>query len=143
MFKAVKSALLNERLKQMQHGFNQTVIDGYSGFVFKNRFNTVYSPHCINRAIKRIYEDYNQQEQIESQKERREPLLLPHFSVHNLRHTFCTRLCENTSDKNTLKMIQEIMGHSDISTTMDIYTELTRDKKQEAFADLEGKFRIG
>ncbi len=143
MFKAVKSALLDERLNQTQNGFNQTVIDGYSGFIFKNRFNTVYSPHCINRGIKRIYEDYNQQEIIDSQKEKREPLLLPHFSVHNLRHTFCTRMCENTSDKNTLKMIQEIMGHSDISTTLDIYTELTMDKKQEAFAALEGKFEIG
>lgn len=143
MFKAVKSALLSEKLYQMKNGFNQTVIDGYTGFIFKNRFNTVYSPHCINRAIKRIYEDYNSHEIIQAQKEKREPLLLPHFSVHNLRHTFCTRLCENTSDKNTLKMIQEIMGHSDISTTLDIYTELTRDKKQAAFEELEGKFKIG
>ena len=143
MFKAVKYALLSEKLYQMQNGFNQTVIDGYTGFIFKNRFNTVYSPHCINRAIKRIYEDYNSHEIIQAQKEKREPLLLPHFSVHNLRHTFCTRLCENTSDKNTLKMIQEIMGHSDISTTLDIYTELTRDKKQAAFEELEGKFKIG
>lgn len=143
MFKAVKSALLEERLNQMQYGFNMTVIDGYSGFIFKNRFGSVYSPHCINRAIKRIYEDYNRQEELRAIKERREPLFLPHFSVHNLRHTFCTRMCENTSDKNTLKMIQEIMGHSDIATTIDIYTELTRDKKQEAFADLEGKFKIG
>ena len=48
----------------------------------------------------------------------REPLLLPHFSAHNLRHTFCTRLCENESN---LKVIQSVMGHSDIQTTMDIY----------------------
>ena len=31
--------------------------------------------------------------------------------------TFCTRLCENESN---LKVIQDIMGHADIKTTMDI-----------------------
>ena len=41
-------------------------------------------------------------------KENREPLILPDFSCHHLRHTFCTRLCENESN---LKVIQTIMGH--------------------------------
>ena len=34
------------------------------------------------------------------------------------------------------------MGHSDISVTMNIYAEATRDKKKEAFESLEGKIRI-
>lgn len=143
MFDEVKEALLSEREKQKTTGFNETVIDGYSGFVFKNRFGNVYSPHCLNRAIARIIRDYNAEETEKAKMENREPVIIPHFSVHNLRHTFCTRMCENTSDKNTLKMIQEIMGHSDISTTLDIYTELTREKKQEAFAELQGKIKIG
>ena len=66
-----------------------------------------------------------------AKKENREPLLLPHFSCHHLRHTFCTRLCENESN---LKVIQSVMGHSDIQTTMDIYAECTAEKKQEVFA---------
>lgn len=40
------------------------------------------------------------------------------------------------------KMIQEIMGHADISTTLDVYTDLTRAKKVEAFEELEGKIKI-
>lgn len=48
-------------------------------------------------------------------------------------------MCENESN---IKVIQEIMGHSDISTTMDVYNEATRDKKKESFADLEGKMKI-
>ena len=139
MFEAVRKALLNERLKQMQEGFNQTVIDGYSGFIFSNRFNGVLSPHNINRAIERITRDYNVAESELAVRQNREPLLLPHFSVHNLRHTFCTRMCENESN---IKVIQEIMGHSDISTTMDVYNEATRDKKKESFAGLEGKMKI-
>lgn len=34
------------------------------------------------------------------------------------------------------------MGHSDISTTMNVYNEATREKKMESFANLEGKIRI-
>ena len=139
MFEAVRKTLLNERMRQMREGFNQTVIDGYSGFIFSNRFNGVLSPHNINRAIERITRDYNVEESELAARQNREPLLLPHFSVHNLRHTFCTRMCENESN---IKVIQEIMGHSDISTTMDVYNEATRDKKKESFAGLEGKMKI-
>ena len=139
MFEVVRKALLNERLRQMKEGFNQTVIDGYSGFIFSNRFNSVLSPHNINRAIERITRDYNVEESELAARQNRDPLFLPHFSVHNLRHTFCTRMCENESN---IKVIQEIMGHSDISTTMDVYSEATRDKKKELFAGLEGKMKI-
>ena len=58
---------------------------------------------------------------------------------HNLRHTFCTRFCENETN---IKVIQEIMGHSDISTTMNIYAEATEAKKKESFESLEGKIKI-
>ena len=68
--------------------------------------------------------------------------LIPHFTVHNLRHTFCTRLCENQSNEVTLKVIQEIMGHADISTTLDVYTDLTTQKKQQAFGCLQGKIKL-
>ena len=72
-------------------------------------------------------------------KAKKKILTLPHFSVHNLRHTFCTRMCENESN---IKIIQEIMGHADITTTMDIYNEATMDKKRESFSNLEGIMRL-
>ncbi len=99
----------------------------------------VYTPESVNRAIKRIYEDYNEKEEADAKKEGRNTLLLPHFSAHNLRHTFCTRLCENGSN---LKVIQSVMGHADIQTTMDIYAECTQEKKQEVFATLNGKIMV-
>ena len=35
-----------------------------------------------------------------------------------------------------MKVIQTIMGHADIETTMDIYAEVTDDKKTEAMEHL-------
>ena len=139
MFEAVRKALLQEKKEQMRNGFNSTIIDGYSGFVFTNRCGYVHNPQTINRAIKRIYTACNEQEIERAKKEHRQPVLIPHFSVHNLRHTFSNRLCEHERD---LKVIQEIMGHSDITTTMNIYNEATKERKQESFARLEGKIKI-
>ena len=61
-------------------------------------------------------------------------VLLPNFSCHNLRHTFATRLCEAGVN---IKVIQEILGHSDISTTLDIYTDATSDFKKKEMLSFE------
>lgn len=136
----VKKALLLERKKQFaSNGINQLEIDGYSNFIFQNRFGNVHIPMTINRAIKRIYTAYNEEEIKKAEKEHRTPILIPHFSCHHLRHTFCTRFCENETN---IKVIQEIMGHSDIGTTMNIYAEATQEKKKESFGNLEGKIKI-
>lgn len=139
MIDEVYDAFLEEYQIQKVLGFGTNEIDGFRNFVFSTGEGNVYTPESVNRAIKRIYEDYNKGEEEATKKEDREPLLLPHFSAHNLRHTFCTRLCENESN---LKVIQSVMGHSDITTTMDIYAECTAEKKQEVFAALNGKIMV-
>ena len=63
-------------------------------------------------------------------KEEDDPVLLPPFSCHTLRHTFTTRLCEAGVN---IKVIQSVLGHADISTTMDIYCDVTKDLKQKEF----------
>lgn len=139
MLSDVKNALLAEYNLQQQIGFCDEIIDGYSGFIFQNRFGSLLSSNDINRALERIYTACNNEERERAKKEKRPPVLIRHFSVHNLRHTFCTRFCENESN---LKVIQEIMGHADIETTMNIYAEATTEKKVESFANLEGKIKI-
>lgn len=139
MLDSVKDAFEMLKEEQQVNGWNDTEIDGMMGFVFCNRFGNVPNPQSVNRAIKRITADYNAQEEVAAKKERREPILLPNFSAHTLRHTFCTRLCENETN---LKVIQSVMGHKDIQTTMDIYAEATEEKKQESFERLSAKMDV-
>ena len=125
--------------EQKESGWNAVEIDGMTGFIFCNRFGNVPNPQSVNRAIKRIIADYNAGEEVEAKKQHREPVLLPDFSAHHLRHTFCTRLCEKETN---LKVIQSVMGHKDIQTTMDIYAEATEEKKQESFERLAATLDI-
>ena len=139
MFDEVYEALMQEEDQQKETGFNEDVIDGYSGFIFTNREHRVHNPMTINRAIRRIYEAYNAEEKEQAKKEKRKPILIPHFSCHHMRHTFCTRFCENETN---IKIIQDIMGHADVTTTMDIYAEATEVKKRQSFENLQGKVLI-
>lgn len=133
MLDNVKDAFEMLYEEQQENSWPDVEIDGMTGFVFRTRFGEVPNPQSVNRAIKRIVADYNATEEIAAKRQRRQAVLLPDFSAHHLRHTFCTRLCEQETN---LKIIQSIMGHKDIKTTMDVYAEATEEKKQESFERL-------
>lgn len=139
MLDEVFDAFLEEYQYQKVIGFSTDEIDGYSGFVFCTGEGKVYLPGMINRTIHSICADYNKEEAAKAEEEKRDPVLLPHFSCHHLRHTFCTRFCENETN---LKVIQEIMGHADISTTMDVYAEATQEKKKASMTALQSALLV-
>lgn len=114
MFQSVRSALLEEKIRHPG-----------SEYVFVNRSGKPRVPYDINKAVDRILEHY----ELEGRKPE-----IPNFTAHQLRHTFCMRLCERETD---LKLIQEIMGHAKISTTMDIYNESNVDRKKASFERIE------
>lgn len=139
MFADVKGALLCERARQKERGFNPVILDGYGGFVFTNTQGNVYSRQEIGKAIRAICKEYNAKATEYASNTNTTPVLIRDFVPHDLRHTFCTRLCENEAN---IKVIQEIMGHANINITMGVYAEATENKKQEVFKELEGKIKI-
>lgn len=139
MLSEVRRVLLKERQEQIKKGIISQVVDGVGDYVFVKKNGNLYSKTDLNHALKNIICAYNERESRQEIEENREPFYLRHFSCHNLRHTFATRFCENETN---IKVIQEIMGHTDIKTTMDVYAEATTDARQRAIRSLEGKIKI-
>ena len=51
----------------------------------------------------------------------------------HFRHTFASRFCENETN---IKVIQEVMGHADVSTTMNIYAEVNQEVTRASIENL-------
>lgn len=98
-------------------------INGYDDFVFVNRFHNVYNQSTLNRALRRICADANEDAVLNGKVELRK------FSCHSLRHTFCTNLIRAGVD---VKRVQYLMGHADIETSLGIYADVTEDMRADA-----------
>ena len=123
----VMEAFKDEFIYGEFRGFPSTTIDGYTDFIFTNQAGNVYTCTRLDLELRNIVKAYNKREDKIAEAENREPVYLPNFSCHILRHTFCTRLCEN--DVN-IKVIQTVMGHANIKITMDIYAEVSAEKQR-------------
>lgn len=97
---------------------------------FFNRFGEVTNNGMLNKAISRIIRDHNDEELARDSGHAK---LIPKFSCHSLRHTFTTRMIEAGVN---IKVVQEILGHTDVSTTLNIYADATKDLKRSEFAGL-------
>lgn len=100
---------------------------GISDYVFTNSKGKPYIANTIDGVLKNIVTKYN--------ADKNDADKLPHFSIHILRHTFCSRAAESGISPKTL---QYIMGHSDIGVTMNVYTNLDFSKVQEEMKKVEG-----
>ena len=64
---------------------------------------------------------------------------LPPLTLHGLRHTFATRCVEAGFDVKTLS---EILGHSNIGITMNLYVHPNLDLKRENMSRLKSEFPL-
>ena len=136
MLPKVKEAFMMEKAYQEEIGLTcNVVVDGYTDFVFINCFGGVQHQGTLNKALRRIIRDCNY-EVLDKGKE--DPVLLPKFSNHSLRHTFTTRMCEAGVN---IKAMQDILGHADAETTLQIYTDATKDLKKAEMINFEDYFK--
>ena len=136
MLDFVKEAFLMEKERQELLDIHcEAVVDGYTDFIFLNRFGQPQHQATLNKAIRRIIRDCNDEQLL---KDENAKVLLPHFSCHSLRHTFTTRMCEAGVN---VKVIQDTLGHKDISTTLNIYTDVTKELRRSEFEGLDSYFK--
>ena len=86
-------------------------VDGYTNFLFLKEDGTPRVGINYNSMIKGLVKKYN--------KHHKEPL--PNITPHSLRHTFCTRMANGGMNP---KALQYIMGHANITMTLDYYTHV-------------------
>ena len=92
----------------------EKAVDGYRGFLFLDEAGlplvAMHWEHRFNNMVNR----YNSIYKVE----------LPNITPHVCRHTYCSNMARKGMNPKTL---QYLMGHSDISVTMNTYTHLGLD----------------
>lgn len=81
------------------------------GLLFRSIDNTILKEYTLNREIKRICEEAN----------------IDKFTCHAFRNTFATRFIEQRPQD--YKILSEILGHKDISITLNLYTHVMTENK--------------
>lgn len=93
----------------------ELMIDGYYGFLFVNPSTGIpYTRAAIRYVLNELIDEHNG-----CNKQQ-----LPHLSPHIFRHTFASTMIQSGVDAKTL---QHILGHANISTTLDTYTHMFED----------------
>lgn len=90
----------------------------------ENLFINKYGDGLSIYSIEDIYEKY-----------RKLAGLATKSTPHHLRHTFATQLLNNGAD---IRAVQEILGHSSITTTQ-IYTEVSTERKKQVLLKFNGR----
>lgn len=91
------------------------------GYVFTTESGNLIDPRNLLRAYMRALKSGG----------------IMYRKFHNLRHTYATRLFE---EDVPLKTVQELLGHSDLSVTSNIYTHVMPAKKNDAAEKLNKLF---
>lgn len=94
-------------------------VDGYTGFILVDKNGNPKIALHIENEIRWSLEKYKKL------FPNKPPIIV---TPHVLRHTFCTNMINAGMDA---KRLQYLMGHSDVSTTLNIYTHMGYEKASE------------
>ena len=98
----------------------EPMVDGMTGFFSLIRMICLWWHYIGKKYFQHIREKYNSIYKVQ----------MPPITPHVCRHTFCSNMAKSGMNP---KMLQYIMGHSDISVTMNTYTHVKFQDAQEDF----------
>lgn len=98
----------------------ELLVDGYSGFLFLDKAGMPKVAMHLENYMRGM----------QKKMERIYGKSFPRVTPHVLRHTFCTNMQRAGID---VKSLQYLMGHSNVSVTLDVYTHVDFQAVQEAF----------
>ena len=102
----------------------EIMVAGYCGFLFRDKNGmpevAMHWEHRFNHSVKRYNDIFKVQ--------------MPNITPHVCRHTYCSNMARARMNPKTL---QYLMGHSDISVTMNVYTHLGFDDAKDEMIRLE------
>lgn len=112
---------LRKVLKDQKELNNMIFGLGWTGTLFKSSEGQLLREYTVNREINRVCKDAE----------------IEKFTCHGFRVTFATRFIEQRPQD--FKILSEIMGHKDISITLNLYTRVMTENKVLAMNDLKIK----
>lgn len=124
---------LLKEYKKEQRIYQMSIGDQWIGnnYIFIQWNGKQMHPDTPYNAFKKIIKRYNDTITNESDK-------LPNIPLHGLRHTSATLLISNNVDVRT---VSSRLGHSQTSTTMNIYAHALKESDNKAAAALENMFK--
>lgn len=137
---ALKRQRLYQRKSKLYFGKDWKSVSGFEEIIFTSHQGTPWHRPDIAAYLKKLVQEINQEEQELAAKEHRTPVIMKHIYPHAFRHSFATRCFELDMPPKT---VQQLLGHSSIEMTMDIYTHVSEEKKRQDMKKLNGLFKIG
>lgn len=134
MTAVVRESFLQQKEMQKRKNIPVQRVGDYDNFVFTSVNGYPYTLTVFARKINDIVKGINREETQRAREENRVPFVFDSFHPHATRHTFATRAFEAGMKP---KVIQEILGHSEIDTTMNFYTHVTEKTKLDEIELLE------
>lgn len=100
----------------------EMIVDGYTGFLMLDQNGRPKVALHIENEMRWAMKKYVK---LHPDKP------LPHITPHVFRHTFCTNMANSGMD---VKLLQYLMGHSDVGVTLNVYTHSTYERAAEQLA---------
>lgn len=143
MIRVLKEEQEKRRTEKREAGVMWQPLPGMEQLVFLQKDGMPVSGQLVRQQLGRLVDGINGKQSSAARRRGKaadgqpETEKIPHLTPHVLRHTFATRAIERGIPP---KVVQELLGHSSITMTLDLYTHVLPQTKAEEMKKLDCLF---